>query len=254
MSLDWYPGMRECCAHWRDATMLQQTFQALERNFAEENDACIDCAKSMVEVVCRVIIEEMDNPAAPAKPREEAPSFGAWVSAAVRVLKLGDIRHTTFQKLISQHYKLTTSLGSLRDDAGPVSHGKDAFIARLSAYHHRAAVLSADAIVAFLHHAYLEAEPNLVRTREPYERFESFSASIDRNASMKLENDEYNSWTLTVSMGREDQFPLAVSPSQVLFHLDREAYIEAARLGREIDLAGFEPIDLDEVLAEGAKA
>jgi len=250
MSLDWYPGIRECCAHWRDAAMLQQTFQALERAFAEENDACIDCAKSIVEVVCRAIIDELDNPISPSRPPEGTPSFSAWVSATIKVLKLGDVRNDAFRKLISQHHKLTESLGALRNDAGPVSHGKDAFISRLSAYHHRAAVLSADAIVAFLHAAYLEAPPNLLRTREPYERFESQNAAIDGNATIRIDNDDYQAWTLVVSLGRDEEFTLDVRPSQLLFHLDREAYIEAARIGRELDMLGFEPVVPPEELSE----
>ena len=244
MSLDWCLGIRECCTHWRDAAMLQQTFQALERSFDEENDACIDCAKSVVEVVCRVIVDELDDPTAPMKPKEDSPTFGAWVSAAVRVLKLGDVRHNAFQKLVSQHHKLTETLGALRNDAGPVSHGKDGFIKRLSVYHHRAAVLSADAIVAFLHAAYVETAPNLLRTREPYERFASQNAAIDRNGTMRIDSDEYETWTLVVSMGRDEEFTLDVRPSQLLFHLDRQAYIEAARVGQEADLAGFEAVDL----------
>lgn len=32
MSLDWCPGIRDACMHWRDAPMLQQTFEALERS------------------------------------------------------------------------------------------------------------------------------------------------------------------------------------------------------------------------------
>jgi hypothetical protein len=93
MTLDWYSAIRECSAYWPDAAMLQQTFEALEKNFVEENDACIDCAKSIVGVVCRLIVDELDDPTRPAKPAEEIPSFGAWVSAAVRTLKLGDIRN-----------------------------------------------------------------------------------------------------------------------------------------------------------------
>ena len=137
MTPDWYPAIRECCAYWNHAVMLQQTFEALEKSFVDENDACIDCAKSIVEVVCRVIVDELDNPARPAKPQEEMPSFGAWVSAAVRTLKLGDVRNNAFQKLVSQHHKLTETLGTLRNGAGPVSHGRDGFIARLSVYHRR---------------------------------------------------------------------------------------------------------------------
>ena len=77
------------------------------------------------------------------------------------------MRNAAFQKLISQHHKLTTTLGDLRNDAGPVSHGKDGFIEKLSVYHRRAAVLSADAIVAFLHQAYRETELNFSAPENP---------------------------------------------------------------------------------------
>jgi len=51
MTLDWCPGIRDACGHWRDAPMLQQTFDAMERNLEQNNDARIDCAKTVVEVV-----------------------------------------------------------------------------------------------------------------------------------------------------------------------------------------------------------
>ena len=232
MSLDWYPAIRECCAHWPGAAMLHQTFEALDKNFQEDNDACIDCAKSIVEVVCRVIIDELDDPSAPVKPKAAYPDFGEWVSATVRVLKLGDIRDNAFQKLISQHHKLTTTLGDLRTTAGPVSHGKDGFIGRLSSYHRRAAVLSADAIVAFLHHAYTEAELNLTRTREPYERFGAQNTMIDDWCGYRAaEINEDGLLEVTVAIpgpeGRAETFTVEAPPSQFLFHLDRMAYVEA---------------------------
>ena len=86
MSLDWYPGIREACVHWRDAPMLQQTFEVLERTLEQDNDASIDCAKSIVEVFCRIIVDELDSPTQPVKPKAAAPDFGEWVGAAVRVL------------------------------------------------------------------------------------------------------------------------------------------------------------------------
>ncbi|WP_424859614.1 MULTISPECIES: hypothetical protein [unclassified Tepidimonas] len=54
---DWFPGIRVACAHWRDAPMLHQTFEAMERNLEPSKDACVDCAKAVVEVVCRVVVE-----------------------------------------------------------------------------------------------------------------------------------------------------------------------------------------------------
>lgn len=110
MSADWYPGIRGFCAHWSHAPMLQQTFEALEREFNENSDACIDAAKAVVECACRVVIENLDKPTSPVKPVEENPAFGALVSAAVRALELSEIRDEAFKKLISQHHKLTTIL------------------------------------------------------------------------------------------------------------------------------------------------
>ncbi len=241
---DWYPAIRQCCAYWPNAPMLQQTFDALEKSFTTDNDACIDCAKSCVEVVCRVIIDELDNPASPLKPNEENPSFGTWVSAAVRTLRLGDIRNAAFQKLISQHHKLTETLGALRNGAGPVSHGKDGFIERLSSYHRRAAVLSADAIVAFLHQAYLEAELNLARTREPYERFPKQNELIDSWCSFNaVEIDDEGALQVTVALpgdGEREHIIVDTSPSQFLFHLDRPAYIEALNAARSAELKSNE--------------
>lgn len=46
MSLDWCLGIREACAHWPEAKMLHQTFEALELSLEQDNGACIDGAKS----------------------------------------------------------------------------------------------------------------------------------------------------------------------------------------------------------------
>src|ERR1700722_2757893 len=229
---DWYPAIRDCCAYRPGAFMLQQTFQALEKSFVEENDACIDCAKATVEVVCRIIIDELDDSAQPAKPKEENPSFGVWVSAAVRALKLGDVRNNAFQKLVSQHHKLTKTLRLLRDDAGPVSHGKDGFIERLSSYHRRAAVLSADAIVAFLHQAYLETELNLEQTREPYERFQKFNTLIDGAVCLAARIEEDGDLTVTVKLPAEESLSITAPASRFLYQMDRQAYIEALNAAR----------------------
>ncbi len=237
MTLDWYPAIRECCAYWPDAAMLQQTFEALDKSFGDDNDACIDCAKSIIEVVCRVIVDELDDPNLPIKPKEMNPAFGTWVGTAVRILKLGDVRDTAFQKLVSQHHKLTETLGSLRNGAGPASHGKDGFIERLSAYHRRAAILSADAIVAFLHQAYCESEVNLARTREPYDRFRDQNEVIDKWCAYKAaELDEDGLLAVTVALPQElDPLVIDARPSEFLFHLDRLAYIEALNAARSAE-------------------
>jgi hypothetical protein len=208
--------------------MLQQTFDALETSFSTDNDACIDSAKCIVEVVCKIIVDELDSPTLQIKPKEASPSFGVWVTAAVRALKLGDIRHNAFRKLISDHHRLTTSLADLRNDAGPVSHGKDGFIEKLSVYHRRAAVLSADAIVAFLHQAYRETQLNLLRTREAYERFPAQNELIDKWCNYTVaEIDADGSLSVSVALPGDESLVFHPTPSEFLFQFDRTAYIEA---------------------------
>ncbi len=236
MSIDWYPGIREACAYWYHAPMLQQTFEALERIVADENDAAIDCAKAIVEVVCRIIVDELDSTTNPAKPKEADPSFSQWISSATVVLKLGGNQNAKFRKLVSQYHKLTTALGELRNDAGPVSHGRDGFLNRLSIHHRRSAVLSADAIITFLHQAYLEADLELERSNEPYEcdRFTSFHEQIDGNVSLATEIDENGLLNVTIILPTGDTQSLLVPPSRLLYQLDRIAYRETLNAVRSI--------------------
>lgn len=224
MSADWYPGIRSFCAHWKHAPMLQETFAALEREFNEENDACIDAAKGLVECACRVLIEELDDPVAPLKPEATDTPLGQLVGLATRLLNLGAVRHRAFSDLIKQHNKLTKTLRVLRNEAGTVSHGKDGFIAKLSAHHRRSAMLAADAIVTFLHEAYLEREPDPVRSFEPYERFEAANMLIDALVSLRAEPDEDGLLNVVAVLPDGEEVPLAIEPSRLLFGVDREAY------------------------------
>lgn len=232
MSLDWCPGIREACGHWGDAPMLHQTFEALERTLEQDNDACIDCAKSIVEVFCRIVVDELDSPTQPVKPKATAPDFGEWVGAAVRVLKLGENQNTKFLKLVSQHHKLTTALGDLRNESGPVSHGRDGFLAKLSVHHRRSAVLSADALVTFLHQAYLEAQRDPVSSHEPWERFEAINNLIDAKCGLTLVAGDDGDPELRVLLPGGDYLPLNISVSRLLYQLDRDAYIEALNAAR----------------------
>lgn len=226
-SFDWCPGIREACGHWRDAPMLQQNLEALEQTLDQNNDACIDCAKTIIEVVCRVIVESFHTAQVPLKPTQETPSLSDWLSAAVRALKLGDIRDDKFKKLVSSHHKLAGALNDLRNQAGPASHGKDPYLERLAVHHRRSAVLAADAIVAFLHKAYLDTQLDPASSREPWERFAEHNALIDVHVGLSVETDDEGLTSLQFLLPNGDVLPLAVEASRLLYQFDRKAYVEA---------------------------
>lgn len=227
MSADWYPGIRAFCAHWHHAPMLQQTFETMESAFLAGQDACIDAAKCMVECACRIVIDELDDPQKPQKPEGTDAAMGHLLGAATRLLKLGDVRHRKFADLIKHHNKITDSLRELRNEAGTVSHGKDGFIAKLSEHHRRAAVLSADAIIAFLHFSYMEQEPDPIRSNEPYERFETSNSLIDSFAYIANLVEDEGGLSFVIRLPDEDEIPITVEISRILFSIDREAYKQA---------------------------
>lgn len=247
MTPSWYPGIEAFCEHWSHAPTLQITFSALKREFADDNDACIDAAKALVEVACQIIIRNLDDPQNPLRPQESNPDLGKWLSTAVRLLHLGDVRDESFKKLVSQYNKLTTTLGDLRNRAGPLSHGKDGFIRSLTAHHRRAAVLAADAIVAYLHVAYLERDHEFTRTLEPYERFEQTNALIDEFIEIEAFTSEDGALELVYTLPNEDSFSLIAEPSRLLFAIDRDAYKQALAACREAALARSRTEEQDEL-------
>jgi hypothetical protein len=232
MSAEWYQGIEDACRYWHEANMLQHTFNALKSGIETKSDVTIDASKGIVECLCRIIIDELDDPTKPLKPDREDVPITEWVATATRLLKLSDIRNRKFADLIKHHNKIADSLRVLRNDAGPVSHGKDGFINSLSIYHHRSAVLAADALVTFLHQAYTEVEPNLMRTHEPYDRFSKSNALIDKTVLVTSEQDDEGFFILKVRLPTGDVFDLPSEPSRLLFYLDREAYVEALGLAK----------------------
>lgn len=234
MSTDWCLGIREACAHWQDAPMLQQTFEALERALDQENDACIDCSKAVVEVVCRIIIDSFHSAKAPLKPMKDTPSLSDWLSAAIMALKLGEIRDEKFKKLVSSHHKMADALNDLRNKAGPVSHGKDPYLERLAIHHRRTAVLTADAIVAFLHKAYLDSQLDPVNSREPWERFADENTLIDAYVGLSVAFDDENNLYLNFVLPDREILPLPIEVSRLLYQLDRDAYVEALNAARGV--------------------
>lgn len=240
MNADWYPGIRAFKEHWRHAPMLQQTFETLEREFAEDNDACIDAAKGFVECACRVLIAELDDPANPIERWPDSPikaahpSFNNWVSAAFRLMAIVERRDDQFSKVVSQHYGLTEALGKFRDLAGTVSHGKEGLSQKLSVHHRRSALLAADALVTFLHESYLEREPDPIRTFEPYERFRISNEIINEACVMRCDSEgEDGVLQVVVSLPGGEELPLSIEPSLLLFGIDREAYKYALNICRE---------------------
>ena len=228
--------------------MLQQTLDTLEREFADDSDASIDAAKALVKCACRLLVEELDDPAAPLKPAKSDIPLVELLGLATRMLDLGEVRDRASATLIKEHNRLADALRVLRNEAGTVSHGKDGFIRKLSVHHRRAALLAADAIVTFLHEAYLERYPDPVLTLEPFERFAESNTTIDEYAAIIAEADEDGILRARVLLPNDEEITLSVEPSRLLFSVDREAYKLALNACRD---AAASKLSVDEEAPDG---
>jgi len=244
MTSDWSPGIREACGYWRNAPMLQHTIEAMEHNLEQNKDACIDCSKTVVEVVCRLVLESFHNQQSPLKPTQEAPSLSDWLTAAIRALKLGDVRDDRFKKLVSSHHMLADALNDLRNKADPASNGRYHFLERLAEHHRRSAVLAADAIVAFLHRAYLDTHLDPISSREPWERFAQENALIDAHVGLAVDADVGDLPMQRFLLPGGDEFRINIEVSRLLYQVDGASYVEALNAARGALLPADEAVAL----------
>lgn len=142
---------------------------------------------------------------------------------------------------------MADALTWMRNNYDPGAHGKDGFLDTVTTNECRAYLVTADAILALLLAAYEGKEPDLLSTREPYERFERFHRRIDEAVTMGASiDDETGLLMVTLRVSSQDEgIELILEPSKLLYALDRFVYVELLR-------AAAIPAPLVEVEPKGA--
>jgi hypothetical protein len=240
------PAIRAACERWPDAANLQQHYRDLARAWEEEGSSVIELTKSFLECVCWTVLNELSAP----KPDTSTPTTSELLSCVLDALGLRNQRGVgPLGKVISGHNKLAEGLNELRNQDGSVAHGRDGFLDAISTRHARVYLLSADAVVALILSAYDGKEPNLRTTREPPERFRHLNERIDAGCALDAEVDlEDGVLVIRVQAGAqtpEEAIELRVPPSELLYQLDRQAYVSVLEA-----LGGIAPADETEEEAE----
>lgn len=130
--------------------------------------------------------------------------------------------------MLSAHNKLADALSEARNHDAPIAHGKDGFLDALTNDHLRLYLLTGDTILSLLLGALDGSEPNLIHTREPYERFEHFNSAIDALVGVEALVD-YDDGVVVLRFktpSLREGMELRVEPSRLLYGLDRAAYVE----------------------------
>ena len=248
------PAFRAACERWPHAPNLQQHYMDLARTWEAEGSSVIELTKSFLEAVCWTVIRELG-----ATPPDSArPTTTELLSCVLDALGLRNQRGVgPLGKVISGHNKLAEGLNELRNQDGSVAHGRDGFLDAISSRHARVYLLSADSVITLILSAYDGKEPNLLTTREPPDRFRHLNKRIDEDCVLDAEVD-MEEGVLVVRVLASAQTPdeaieLRVPPSELLYHLDRQAYLSVLEALREVPSVEREE-ETEPVMEEEAEA
>jgi hypothetical protein len=233
------PNYRRAQQRWPDAPTLVKCHEALNSCFAGDAHGMVEFVKSFIESVCLTIMGELREPMP-----SSTPSTTDLLVAALIPLGLQNTRGASkLDKVLSGFNRLSDALTEMRNDDGPVAHGKDAFLDAVTADHARAFVHAGDAILSVLLNALEGKQPDLTVTREPYESFPHLNDRIDRAVSVEARIDEDGERPMvvfSVATGpRGEAIEIRVEPSRLLYGIDRLAYIEVLRTA-DLAAAGAE--------------
>lgn len=219
------PNYRRATDRWPQAPALAQYHAAINHCIAGNGHGVVEHVKSFIECVCITIMTEFGEPL-PCKH----PNLTQYLNAALGVLGLQNARGASkLDKVLSAFNKMTDALDEMRNENGPVAHGKDGFLDAIEEDHARAFLHAGDAIVGVLLNALEGKGPNLLLTREPYERFAHLCERIDRSvgleARVELEND-FPVLVVSLSIGNKTEaIDLRIEPSRLLYGIDRTAFV-----------------------------
>ena len=187
--------------------LIEHQIDAIESALENIPDFAFDLSKTLVESVCKTVLEDVGQPA---NPRWEAQEL---LKETTNRLSLLPRNHPnpaktrgSVQKTIRGMLQTIQGLCELRNDYGMASHGRDVFSARLGLRQATLAAQAADTIVAFLYGIHRDALKQTPGVRVRYEDQPDFNESFDSDNEL-------------IRLGE-----LELLPSQVLFHVDLEAY------------------------------
>lgn len=187
--------------------IIDQQVRALENAIEQVPDFAFDLAKTLIESVCKTILEDIGRPA---DPNWDAPKIMRETTTWLSMLPSGHPNpakaRESLTKTLNGLHTTVQGLCELRNDYGLASHGRDGFSARLDIRQATLAAQAADTIVSFLYRIHRDALTRSPGARVRYEDHADFNEDFDRDNE-------------TILLGEVE-----LLPSRVLFHTDPEAY------------------------------
>lgn len=193
------------------ALQIRQQVEAIEEAVHDRPAMVFDLAKALVETICKTILDELgvgyDN-------KLDAPKLLRETLIRLQLFPSGHESPSEVTESIKKTVNgiMTTVLGlcDLRAREGMASHGREAFSANLEPVQALFAASAADTVAGFLWNVHKSYSPTGRPERISYE-----------------DNPEFNDWVDQIHEPPVMIFELPYKHSEILFHLDRQAYTDA---------------------------
>ena len=190
------------------AIQIRQQVEAIEEAVHDRPAMVFDLAKALVETICKTILDELgvgydNNFDAPKLLRETLIQLRLFPSGHESPSDLTD----SIKKTVNGLMTTVQGLCDLRTREGMASHGREAFSSNLEPVQALLAASAADTVVGFLWNVHKSYSPAGRPERLLYE-----------------DNPEFNEWVDQIHESPVMIFELPYKQSEILFHLDRQAY------------------------------
>lgn len=189
------------------AEPIERQIDAIENSLESVPDFAFDLSKTLVESVCKTVLADIGQPAA---PNWDTPRLLRETTNRLNLLPLnhpgGAKTRDSVEKTIRGMLQTIQGLCELRRNYGMASHGRDAFSDRLDLRQATLAAQAADTIASFLYRIHRDALRQTPGVRVHYEDQPDFNEAFDRDNEL-------------IRLGE-----LELLPSRVLYDVDIEAY------------------------------
>jgi hypothetical protein len=205
-------GARQILAALDNSKHLTEVIETIEAGLRDESDTVIDGAKCLVEAICKTILKERGGDIG----RSDSPA--TLVRKTTQILGVTEeAGGDTLRDMIRGMTAATNGLSSMRDVFGPLCHGRDAAHEKLGDWHRLMAARTAETIVVLLYEAHTARAVSLRYSRLPYNENDIENAKIDDAAFANFDEE-----TREIVINEFLRF----RPSEILYVLDREGYVE----------------------------
>jgi len=200
-------GAREIIERTNGSVAIREQVIAIETGISYSPGIVFDLSRALVESTCKTILAERGKQPLP----QGMKSLIATTYAELQLLpeRFADDETTSrhIRNLIDGFENVLSCVTHLRHHYGISSHGKEGSALGLEQAHALLAARSADALVHFLYmaHKFFYAPP----------------ATKELNFSEKTEFNEF----IDASNAQIEIFDVPYSPSEVLYYVDRNAYL-----------------------------